>query len=112
MDEYQIMTGASELVCKSFDLEPLPAGLPATSGDVLRELRIMLTARIMELLETNYEKLLSALYLIDVSEEKSRAAFQQKTNADVAVALADLIIERHMEKAKTRLERRQASQEL
>ncbi len=64
----------------------------------LDELKKYLAEKITEMLDRNYEKLLNALYRIDVNEKKLHDLFSGKNREYIPEALADLIIERQMEK--------------
>ncbi len=66
------------------------------------ELKGNLTACIVYLLLNEMEKLLHILYRIDVNENKVKAVFAQQNPAAIAPALAELIIERELEKARSR----------
>lgn len=67
----------------------------------LEQIRLFLIDKLRELIYHNSEKLFQILYRIDVKEEKSIEALSKKNAAE---SLADLIIERQMQKAKTRME--------
>lgn len=64
--------------------------------------RQMLVDRINEWLQTDFEKLVAALYRIDVSEEKLRALLQQQPGQDAAEIITGLVLERQLQKLKTR----------
>ena len=68
----------------------------------IEEFEKRLTDRIEELLQKDYAGLISALYRLDVDEEilKTQLANQPATNA--AKIISKLIIERQLEKLKTR----------
>jgi hypothetical protein len=75
------------------------------SGDeeqLFQELRKVLIRRIEELIERDTEKLMWVLYRIDVNEKKVREALMVNSSLNYAEALADLIIERQIEKAISR----------
>ena len=61
----------------------------------------MLIQRIEELIHRDFEKLKWILYRIDVSEKKLNDALQN-SEADAATVMADLIIQRQIEKAESR----------
>ena len=62
----------------------------------------MLMARIREMLTDDFDRLLAILYRVDVSEERAREAMQQSDLDGVAYELADLVLERHVEKLRAR----------
>lgn len=55
------------------------------------------------LLEKDMHRLLNAMYRLDVNERKFHEAMQSESKEDAAFRIADLIIEREMQKVKTRL---------
>lgn len=84
-------------ISQSMDIE-----LPATG--TLEQLRERLSVRINELINTDFEKLVFHLYRIDVSEAKMRALLARKEGEHTASLIADLIIERQLQKIKSRNE--------
>jgi len=74
------------------------------SGDVLsfEEIHRILTERIHELLEKNVEKLIFILYRIDVGQKKTDEIFNNPSKEEIASLLASAVIERQLEKVKTR----------
>lgn len=82
----------------------LEIDLPATVSQ--RELREQLAAHINYLINHNFEKLVYYLYRIDVNENKMRYLLEQKQGENAAALIADLIIERQLQKIKSRNETR------
>ena len=74
--------------------------LPLSSNDVenLNQLKIYLTEKLKDLLDNNYNLLVNTLYLIDVNEDKLNELFGSKNRTYIPSALADLIIERQLQK--------------
>lgn len=72
---------------------------PSTSYEEMRE---KLAAHINHLINTNFEKLVFYLYRIDVDENKMRKLLDNNKNQDSALLLADLIIERQLQKIESR----------
>jgi aspartate oxidase len=70
-----------------------------TSKEKIRE---QLIALINELINKDFFSLLQLLYRIDVDEKKIRSYLKQNTNEDSASVLADLIIERQLQKVESR----------
>lgn len=68
----------------------------------LDELQIQLSAHINQLIQTDFEKLIYLLYRIDVSEPKLKQLLQQYPEEDAGKIIAALIIDRQLEKIKTR----------
>ncbi len=70
-----------------------------TSFAVLRQ---QLQAVISRLINTDFQKLVSILYRVDVNERKLKWLLQENVGEDAAVIIADLIIERQIEKIASR----------
>lgn len=66
------------------------------------EIREQLSAYINQLIKSNFDKLITYLYRIDVSEDKLKTLLQQQPAEDAANIIADLIIERQLQKMRTR----------
>ena len=77
--------------------------LPATNNEEekFRAFRLLLIRRLDELLQRDFEKLKWILYRIDVSEKKLSAALEN-SDQDAATVMADMIIQRQIEKAESR----------
>ena len=71
------------------------------------ELQNRLAVHINDLIQHHFENLVSLLYRIDVSEAKIKSLLQQQPNEDAAKIIAALIIERQIQKIKTRNQFRQ-----
>ncbi len=61
---------------------------------------------INELIAHDFERLVSLLYRIDVSEQKIKQMLQDQQGVDAAETIATLIIERQLQKLKSRQENR------
>ena len=85
----------------SFEIEE--SLLPATNNEEekFRAFRLLLIRRLDELLQRDFEKLKWILYRIDVSEKKLSAALEN-SDQDAATVMADMIIQRQIEKAESR----------
>lgn len=68
----------------------------------INELKARLTIEINQLINTNFEKLVFYLYRIDVNENKMRQLLSNQQEADAAGLIAELIIERQLQKIKSR----------
>lgn len=66
------------------------------------ELHEQLSSYINSLIKNDFEKLVSYLYRIDVSEQKLKILLQQNPGEDAGNIIATLIIERQQQKIKTR----------
>ena len=68
----------------------------------IEEVRNKLINLINELINKDFQGLIQLLYRVDVSEKKIRAFLNENTNEDTAAGLADLIIERQLQKTESR----------
>lgn len=82
-------------VSKSLDM-----GLPENIS--LDELKEKLSGHINYLIQTNFQKLVSLLYRVDVSEQKLKSLLKEYPDSDAGKVIADLIIERQLQKIKSR----------
>lgn len=70
--------------------------------DSYEQLRNWLIENIEWLLDKDFERLLSILYRIDVSEIRVRKLIEQNEGEDAAGIMADLILERQAQKIESR----------
>ncbi|HEY4876179.1 MAG TPA: hypothetical protein VIH86_11435 [Puia sp.] len=61
-----------------------------------------LVAYINHLIINNFEELINALYRVDVSESKLKTLLKENSDSNAANTIAELIIERQLQKIKTR----------
>ncbi len=80
--------------------ESLEISLPDNIS--LEELKEKLTGQINHLINHDFEKLVFYLYRIDVNESKMKQLLAQKEGENAAGLIADLIIERQLQKIKSR----------
>ena len=83
------------LASKDFSLD-----IPSAEVSTAEDFQNILTELIRHLLDKDFERLINGLYRIDVSEEKVKQAMA--TGDDVAGQIALLIIERELQKVRTR----------
>jgi hypothetical protein len=76
--------------------------IEVNEGLPYEELKRILSEQIVFLLHNELEKLMGILYRIDVRERDVKAAFAQNNPKLIAPLLATSIIERELEKAKSR----------
>jgi len=88
-------------VVDSFELDETRLPDSNNNDEKFRAIRQLLIQRIEELLHRDIEKLKWILYRIDISEKKLYETLQN-SDADAATVMADLIIERQIEKAESR----------
>lgn len=74
--------------------------------------RQLLAEKINELLNTDFQKLVSILYRMDVSEAKLKLLLQNNPGSDAGIIIADLMIERQTEKIKSRQQFRQRDNDI
>jgi hypothetical protein len=85
----------------SFEIDEQNVPSIDNEEEKFRAFRQLLIQRIDELIHRDFEKLKWILYRIDVSEKKLNYALQN-SEADAATVVADLIIQRQIEKAESR----------
>lgn len=93
-DEQENLREAQEALQKEYGLLS-----PVT---VFSEWRQQLIAQVNHLIQADFNRLISSLYRLDVSETKIKNLLQQNPGADAAVIITDLIIERQLQKIKSR----------
>jgi hypothetical protein len=79
-------------------------GLELSSDISLDELREQLSVHIEKLIQTDFNRLLSILYRIDVNENKLRNILKENPGSNASIIIADCIIERQLQKIKSRKE--------
>lgn len=68
----------------------------------LSELKIYLSSKINEMMDKNYDKLITTLYRIDIDENKLKKLFASDNHEFIPGKLADLIIDRQLQKINWR----------
>lgn len=76
--------------------------IPSADLTSLEEFREYLTGKLKILLEEKFETLVNILYRIDISEQKLNELFSAKNRDFIPASLADMIIERQIQKIKLR----------
>ena len=95
------MTADNHLLIKGLNNE-LAIELPETSTwDAIRN---KLYGFVNHLIDKNFQKLMMILYRIDVHEDKLRKLLKANPATDAGLVIADLIMERQVQKIKTRQE--------
>jgi hypothetical protein len=61
-----------------------------------------LVDKVNDLLQHDFQKLVFLLYRIDIDENKLKGLLNQQTGEDAAVIITDLIIERQIQKIRSR----------
>ena len=89
-------------VSKDFVKNDYSSLIPNNDFERLEEFRKYLTEKMRDMLDKNYNLLINTLYRIDISEKKVSELFSSKNKELIPEKLADLIIERQIEKINFR----------
>ncbi len=84
--------------------------LPADMA--FHEMRLNLQSIVNNLIQKDFQQLVNILYRVDVNERKLKYLLQENVGEDAAMIIADLIIERQLEKIKSRQQFRQNDDEI
>ena len=101
-EEKEQVNEVVKFVEKDFFVSGENSLIPSKDIDTLEEFRKYLTSKLKHLLEEKFELLVNVLYKIDVSEEKLSELFSAENKDYIPASLADLIIERQLQKVKLR----------
>jgi len=96
-------------VSKDFIKSDSSSLIPSNDFERLEEFRKYLAERMKDMLDNNYNLLINTLYRIDISERKISELFSSKNKESIPGKLADLIIERQIEKIDYRRRYREGS---
>jgi hypothetical protein len=66
------------------------------------ELKDQIISFINELINKDFDALIQLLYRVDVNEKKLKSILKKHQNVDASVVIADLIIERQLQKIATK----------
>ena len=91
-----------KFVSKDFVKNDDSSLVPNNDYERLEEFRKYLTDKMKDMLDKNYNLLINTLYRIDISEKKLSELFSAKNKDSIPQKLADLIIERQIEKINYR----------
>jgi hypothetical protein len=99
MEEQELYSPLLEKLANDYSLEKnlFPAQLN------LSAIREQLIKRISELMALDFDRFLNSLYRIDVNESKVHDILYSKDKTVIPEKLADLIIERQLERIKTQI---------
>lgn len=75
---------------------------PGQGGDGREALLLALKNRVLYLIQHDFNRLMTAMYILDVAEARFKAAMAVPGLDNSAAALAEVILEREIEKAATR----------
>jgi len=97
---------SAEILSRNFEVE-----ISYTDDANFKLFKLALMQRIADLIKSDFEKLLWILYRIDVDEKAVTDILSDKQNLKPAEAIANLIIQRQIQKAETRLKYKQRDEE-
>lgn len=80
--------------------ESMEIDLPASIS--YEQLKEKLRHHVNHLIQSDFQKLVAILYRIDVNEEKLKYLLQENTGKDASLIITELIIERQLQKIKSR----------
>ena len=75
-----------------------------TSRQSFEEKLQALAVKINDLLNNDFQKLISLLYRMDINESKLRRLLEENKNTDAGLIIAKMMIEREAQKIKSRKE--------
>ena len=101
-NENNHLTDLTIFFSKNFEISELDSLVPMGDFETLEEFKAYLTDRLAFLLDNKYDKLINILYRIDVPEDKLSKLFAEQNRDYIPAALADLIIERSLQKVRIR----------
>jgi hypothetical protein len=100
-DKTQVAS-VTKVIAKDFQVGDDDSLIPVVDVINFEELKKYLTEKLAYLLEHKYDNLINILYKIDVSEEKLSELFSYSNRESIPENLAELIIERQLQKVKFR----------
>jgi len=92
----------SLVVSNDFKITDSESLIPQCNSNTIEEFKVYLAKKLAYLLDNNYNTLINILYRIDVNEEKLSELFASENKEFMPSALAELIIERSLQKIKFR----------
>jgi hypothetical protein len=91
-----------KFVEKDFLVNENTSLIPSTEIESLEEFRKYLTDKLKLLLDEKFDLLVNILYRIDINEKKLSELFSGQNREFIPSALADLIIQRQLQKIRLR----------
>ena len=92
------MNNESELIQVLNKYPEMDLGQPMTFGDIRQRLQVFIN----ELIENDFPKLTSILYRVDIDEVNLKSLLNKRAGEDAASIIAELIMERELQKIETR----------
>jgi len=97
------LNALSKFIARDFRAGNSESLIPASDHLSIEALKAYLIEKLSFLLENKFEILVNILYKIDVSENKLSELFSGNNRESIPEKLAELIIERELQKVKSRL---------
>ena len=91
-----------KFVEKDFLVNENTSLIPSADTESLEEFRKYLTGKLKLLLDEKFDQLVNILYRIDINEKKLSELFSGQNRDFIPASLADLIIERQLQKIRLR----------
>ena len=101
-DEKKHINEIVKFVEKDFLIDENNSLIPSTDIVSLEEFRKYLSEKLKLLLDERFDTLVNILYRIDINEKKLRELFSGQNRGFIPASLADLIIERQLQKIRLR----------
>ena len=86
-------------------------GISLVKEHSFEALRQKLASWVAELIDRDFNELVRILYRVDINENKLKFLLKEKVGEDAAYIIADLLIERQLQKIATRKQFKQAPPE-
>lgn len=96
------ISSLQKFVSKDFIKNDYSSLIPNNDFERMEEFKKYLTEKMKDMLDKNYNLLINTLYRIDINEKKLAELFSSKNKESIPEKLADLIIERQIEKINFR----------
>ncbi len=100
--EQDKINNVSIVIANDFKISDSESLIPSGDFRTLKEFKIYLVQKLTFLLDNKFDSLINILYKIDVNEERLKELFRGKNQKHIPTVLADLIIERSIQKVKFR----------
>ena len=101
-NESNYLSDLTIFVSKNFEISNSDSLIPAHDFKTLEKFKAYLTDRLASLLDNKYDTLINILYRVDVPEDRLSKLFAEQNRDYIPSALADLIIERSLQKVRFR----------
>ena len=98
MSEKEYLQESSALIAHQFEIEGYNPNAEYTKEEIIN----VLADRVAYFMEFKFEQLLSLMYTMDIKEEKVSLAMSPLQESPSNVALAHLILERHLQRITTK----------